>query len=69
MRSTSDEVSFAAMQASRCLQLARECSDAEISYRLCELARAFADYADRKGAERQCRQDGRCLVYPRRRLH
>jgi hypothetical protein len=50
MPSKTEDVSFAVAQAARCLRLASQCSDAEVSQRLRELARAFNDYASGKGA-------------------
>jgi len=50
MPTKTDDAAFAVAQAARCLRLARQCSDIEIAQRLRELARAFNDYADGKGA-------------------
>ncbi|HEU0216667.1 MAG TPA: hypothetical protein VFQ90_08400 [Stellaceae bacterium] len=50
MPTKTEDASFAVAQAARCLRLAGQCSDIEIARRLRELAQAFNDYADGKGA-------------------
>jgi hypothetical protein len=45
------DIPFIVMQAAKCLRLAKECCDDEISDQLFELARAFANRARKLGAD------------------
>jgi hypothetical protein len=48
---TAADIPFIVMQAAKCLRLAKECCDAEISGQLFKLARAFANRARKLGAD------------------